>query len=239
MLAAPNSWNWLFAVPVESDYPGSSVFPEVGKDVVIAPQTIHDDQQLAPFQGVAAGQLFDVHRFPFSRKPRSDPRFPLLETGDLEGNAHTHVSGGETLFELRDRSRDKGSVVDTVNRYKMGNRLSVTGAGRSKICGCLSPEYVDQAFFPFLAFLERWIRGCFSCWCWLLVWADFSFVEYESQHPFNVGHCLRAFGRSGLFWRRSRRIAHFPPRSELRSRLFFFRCHTLSFRGRRYCFRCG
>ena len=47
--AVANPWNWILTMTVESDDPSSSVFSEVGKGVVIATQTIHDDQQLAPF----------------------------------------------------------------------------------------------------------------------------------------------------------------------------------------------
>src|SRR5215471_10346581 len=57
------------------------------------------------------------------------------------------------------------------------------------------------------------------------------FIKYESQHPFKIGHCLRAFADSRPLWPLSSRIAHFPPRAELRFRFVFFQCfHTLSFR---------
>jgi hypothetical protein len=49
ILPPANPWDWLFAMPVESDNSSLSVFSQVGKGVVIASQTLQDDQQLAPF----------------------------------------------------------------------------------------------------------------------------------------------------------------------------------------------
>jgi hypothetical protein len=49
ILPPANPWNRLLAMPVELYDSSLSVFSQVGKGVVIAPQTLQDDQQLAPF----------------------------------------------------------------------------------------------------------------------------------------------------------------------------------------------
>jgi hypothetical protein len=45
-----NPWNWLLAMPVELDHSSSLRFSQVDQGIVtIEPQTLQDDQQLAPF----------------------------------------------------------------------------------------------------------------------------------------------------------------------------------------------
>jgi hypothetical protein len=48
ILPPVNPWNWLLAMPVESD-DSSLSGSQVGKGAVIAPQPLRDDQQFAPF----------------------------------------------------------------------------------------------------------------------------------------------------------------------------------------------
>ena len=48
ILPPANPWNWLLAMPVESD-DSNLRGSQAGKGAVIAPQTLQDDQQLAPF----------------------------------------------------------------------------------------------------------------------------------------------------------------------------------------------
>lgn len=50
IVATANPWDWLLAVPVELDDSSFRAFSQVHKGIVtIEPQTLQDDQQLAPF----------------------------------------------------------------------------------------------------------------------------------------------------------------------------------------------
>ncbi len=50
ILPPTNPWNWLPAMPVELDDSNSRTLSQVNQGIVmIGPQTLKDDQQLAPF----------------------------------------------------------------------------------------------------------------------------------------------------------------------------------------------
>ena len=49
---ASNSWNWPFAMPVESDDSGLSGFYQVGKGVVIAPQNFETTSNSPRFRAL-------------------------------------------------------------------------------------------------------------------------------------------------------------------------------------------
>ena len=50
ILPPANPWNWLLAMPVELDDSSFRAFSQVDQGIVtIEPQTLQDDQQLAPF----------------------------------------------------------------------------------------------------------------------------------------------------------------------------------------------
>jgi hypothetical protein len=50
ILPPANPWNWLLAMPVKLDDSSFRAFSQVDQDIVTTdPQTLQDDQQLAPF----------------------------------------------------------------------------------------------------------------------------------------------------------------------------------------------